>query len=380
MWYIIYILNYLIIVVLLSSCVNDPVKTITHFVKGENGALVLCEALQATDSSSITCINFKTNDITTNYFGINNAGQKLGDLANDLIIRGDTVYVSVSGSRTIEAFLLSTGKSIGRIIFPKYVMPRKMAFINDTMAFVTSYVPLSNNEEDYCIYEFNPRKLELTGSKILVGSHPEGITYSSNNNKIYVVNSGFGDFCYPPNESTISIIDIAEKKEVKNIKTENNPNRIYSANGKIYVVYWELPSLQEAENKFGGIIEYDAINMKTLRKWDTPVYDLCFNSNCDTIFYLSSSINNKVSGELNSGVSCIALKDPLAKPHQIIKNSNKNQIWTAIAINNSTGDLWVANSFNFQSKGEIMVYNLSDTRTPKQTYKTGLIPNTIRFY
>jgi sugar lactone lactonase YvrE len=65
-------------------------------------------------------------------------------------------YVAVSGASAIEVFSLDNGKSKGRIIFPDKTLPRKICFVNDTLAFVTAYI--ENANENY-VYYFNPKDL-----------------------------------------------------------------------------------------------------------------------------------------------------------------------------------------------------------------------------
>ncbi len=364
-----------LLLILFNACVDDPNNVIENFDSGNNGALVLCEGLFGTDNSTITCINFDNGSSTDAYFRNANLGQNLGDIAFDLEIIDSIVYISVSNSGTIEAFQRETGKSIGRIKFPPNVMPRELIILNDSTAYVSTYIARSENE--FFVYEFNPKKLELTGTRIQVGSHPEGMALYKN--KLYVVNSGYGDLhASHPKASTISIIDLDTKTEINCIKTEHNPARIYATQeGKLYVVYWELPSLYDS--KTGGIVEYNAENMKVLRKWETMIYDLCLNKSCDTLFYINSALGSTADKNKSAGINYIALNDTDAMPKQFIKNNKDNEMWTAITLNQDRNEIWIANSFRFTTAGELTIYDLT-SKTKKQTYKTGLIPNTIKFY
>lgn len=369
------LISALLFLIFLNSCIDDPHQAIENFTAGNTGALVLCEGLYGTDNSTITCINLEDGSSTDTYFRTANYGQKLGDIANDMEIIDSIVYVSVSNSGTIEAFELKTGKSIGRIKFPPNVMPRELVIISDSLAYVSTYISMSEN--DFFVYEFNPKKLELTGVKIQVGSHPEGMT--AYKNKLYVVNSGYGDFhSHHSKASTISVIDLSTKTEIDCIKTENNPNRIYATkDGKIYVVYWELPSLKDSAS--GGILEYDAENMKVLRNWKTTAYDLCLNENCDTIFYLNSSLGASSDGNTSKGVNYIALNEEKPQVQQFIENTKDNEIWTALSLNKQRNEIWVTNSYRYTSAGELMIYDLT-SKAIKQRYRTGIIPNQIKFY
>lgn len=358
------------------SCIDNPTNPVDpDFISGKQGALILCEGLFGSDNSSITCISFADNSYTNNYFRNANDGQKLGDIANDIYIKDSLVYVAVSNSKTIEVFHLKTGKSIGRIKFPNYVMPRKFAFVNDTLAYVTTYISMSN--DDFYVYEFNPKTISLTGIKIYVGSHPEGIAYY--NNKLYVVNSGYGEYhSYHPKASTISLIDINSKTEIQCIPTGENPARIIASpkTNKLYVLYWGLYS----EESPAGIIEYDLNTLQELRRWTTEAYEFCLNSSCDTLFYLNSSASTDNINENNDfGVNYIPLNTNNAAPVKYIKNPKQNEIWTGIALNETRNEIWIANSYRYTTNGDVTVYDRT-TLAAKQTYKVGSIPTLIKFY
>jgi len=114
-----------------------------------------------------------------------------------------------------------------------------MAFINDTLAFITAYAEMQDENN---VFYFSPADIgasqqAINTNKICVGSHPEGICYDPINQRLYVVNSGYGELnTGHPLASTISEIDINSKMMIDTFATHINPNRIYYNKGKIYVV------------------------------------------------------------------------------------------------------------------------------------------------
>ena len=362
----------------ICSCVNDPTPPETSATNdGYNCCFILNEGLRDTDNASITKYNFDNHSYTNYYFRKSNSNLKLGDNANDIVLWDSLAFVSVSGTGTIEVFSVYDGKSKGRITLPQWTMPRSILIVNDTLAFVSAYIEYS----DYYVYYFNPSDLttsqeNILDNKIVVGSHPEGICYDSLNQKLYVVNSGYGDFdCENPTASTISIIDINAKTEITKIKTDPNPNRIYFNNNKIYVVSWGLPS-NINENK-GSIIEYDPNNMEIIRKWKANIYDLCFNKTQDTLYFINSNWNSTNMEQSSPGIYLVNLNEVNPIPELIISNQNKYDIWTAIQVNFTDNSIWIANSFKFNTDGEIMIYDRSNLRTK---FPIGNIPNNIIFY
>ena len=375
------ILLTILIITTFLSCVRDPIPPEPPiFIPGKNGVIILCEGKMGSDNASITRIDFETESFSKNYFSESNNGQKLGSIANDLFILDSVAFVAVAGSGTIEKFSMKDGKSLGRIIFPNFVMPRKMCFVSDTVAFVTAYIQCS--VPDFFVYKFNPQNLtvsqeNLEQNKILVGSHPEGITVA--NGKLFVVNSGYGDYC-PDNTSpsTITVIDIATFTVINTVKTGKNPNRVYSKNNKIYVVCWgsyDNPAEYPSE-----IIEYDANNLQELRRWKTSAYDICFDASGNNLYYLNSTFGMFNTENNSAGINVIALNDANAQPKQFIKNPNSSNIWTCLAINEHSNELWVGNAFQYNVDGEILIFDLNNPTVSIKNYRTGLIPNIIRFY
>jgi hypothetical protein len=358
------------------SCVKDPIIPYQPAPNdGYNCCFILNEGLLGTDNASITKYNLSDNSSVNYYFRNSNPNLKLGDNANNIMIWDSMVFVSVSGTGVVEAFNINDGLSQGRITFPKYMMPRKMVCVNDSLAFVSAYIEFSNTE--HYVYYFNPFDLSasqgvLENNKIRVGSHPEGICYDSINRRIYVVNCGYGDYDYDnPTASTISIIDVDTKSEIRKVKTETNPNRIYFNNDKVYVISWGLPS--DTVDVNGSIIEYEPATMNILRRWKTNVYDICFNKGQDTLYFINSTWS---STNATQGVYFIGLNKDDSEPKLIIQNLNKYDMWTAIQVNFADNSLWVANSFKYNSDGEVMIYDGSNMRNK---FAVGNIPNNIRF-
>ena len=369
----------LIILFCFFSCVKEPDTNEPHIINnGYNCCFILNEGRWGTDNASITKYNLDGHIITNYYFRNSNKNLILGDNANDIMLWDSLVFVSVSGTATIEVFNIYDGKSKGRIFFPNYTMPRKFAFINDTMVFVSAYVERSGT--DYYVYYFNPSNLiasqdNIQNNKIKVGSHPEGICYDSVNKKLYVVNSGYGDFdCDNPIAATISVIDINTKTEIATIKTDNNPNRIYFNNNKIYVVCWGLPS--DTNEIKGAIIEYEPNTMEINRKWNTNVYDLCFNKTGDILYFINSTWNSVNPKKSAAGLYSINLNELNSEPKIIISNPNEFEMWSALQINYTDNSIWIANSFKYNSDGEIMIYDGLNLRTK---FAVGNIPNSIKF-
>jgi hypothetical protein len=116
--------------------------------------------------------------------------------------------------------------------------------------------------------------------------------------------------------------------------------------------------------------------MNVIRKWNTNIYDLCFNKTADTLYFINSTWGITNTEQAMPGIYFISLNDTNPAPQLIISNPNKYEMWTAIAINFFDNSMWVANSFNFITDGEIIIY---DGLNIRRKFSVGNMPTTIRF-
>ena len=230
---------------------------------------------------------------------------KLGDLAFDIFVKGDSAFVSVTTSSNIFVINCKSGKVIGNIQLPANSAPRKMTLVNDTCAFVSLLYKKQ-------IAEFNPRTLEFKSTNISVGPYPEGLC--NDGRRVFVTNSGFGDLYYKLEKAgTLSVVDINSRSEIQNIPIGNNPIEtiINRKNSKLYVCWYNLPSLKDS---LGGISEFDLNTMSLTRQWRTRATDLCLSHTGDTLFF----INGNTDGV--KGIAMINLPNSSAQPSLLINN------------------------------------------------------------
>ena len=350
------------LIIFLVSCVEQPVGNPQNTVDsvGLKGVFVLCEGLWGMDNASLSVYNFDNGKLTNDYFGIQNNGLRLGDLANDIVVASDTVLIAVSGTKTIESFRLSTGKSLGRIILEGRSCPRKICVINDSIGFFTDLY-------DNSIIEFNYKKMELTGNRIIVGPAPEGICSASNN--IFVANSGYGDYMADkPLAGTVSVIELKSKTVIKSLI--NLPNVIdvfYNRQfNRLYAVYNNLPSLKDS---LGGIVEFNGTTFGEIRRWRLYAKSLCASESGDTLFFLN-----------NIGIGILEINSQNSEVRQLIINNNPNEKWYALSYRTIDKTLWVGNALNYQVEGELLIFDLNSKSSPFIKLKVGINPNRIVFY
>lgn len=243
------------LLLLLAGCVADPVVpgTTGRDTSGEHGVIVVNEGVWFQDNASLTQYDPATRVVVQDYFGRVNPGRRLGDLGNDIVIRKNRAYVTVTTSQTIEVLELPSGRSLGRIILPAGSDPRSVVIVDDSTGFVT-------NLKDDSVVEIDLVGL-VAGRRIAVGPSPEGL--AAVDSLLYVANSGYGILRQEePGAGTLSVIDMKTGVVRDTVRIGENPQsvRYLPSTGKLYVLY----GLPESA---GGIAELDPRTLAISRRW-----------------------------------------------------------------------------------------------------------------
>lgn len=292
-----------------------------------------------------------------------NPALRLGDTGNDMAVKGDTLFIAMSTSRTVEVIQLSTGQWLGRVRFTGARQePRCIALVSDSVAFAT-------NLNDDTITEFHPTTLQVR-AVIPVGPAPEGIVAVGR--YVVVANSGYGDFrAKEPKAGTISVVDAATRKEIRTLAGVPNVIGLAASPDKrrFYAAYKHLPSLKDS---LGGIVEYsvesDAQSFTELRRWrlKSPS-SLSFSPSGDSLMVLSDGT-----------VQMLALREANPQPRVLVSNVEQNAIWYGLGVHPASGELWVANARNYVVAGEVLCYT-PDGKLIRR-FDVGLNPNSLVFF
>jgi YVTN family beta-propeller protein len=211
----------LIVLLFLQSCVQDPlsVRPVVP-VPSAKGVYVLNEGTFGRGNATLTFYDLETFQVYNDVFASVN-GRNLGDVGNQMVIRGTRGYIIVNNSDKIEVLDLQTNRSAGTIPVGSGRSPRQLAFISDSLGLVTALYDASVLVVDF-------RAMAVVG-RIPVGENPEGIVIARG--KAYVANSGFG------NGRTMSVVDLATMSSSKTITVGDNPSGVaLSTDGLVYVV------------------------------------------------------------------------------------------------------------------------------------------------
>jgi len=347
------------------SCVEEPTKPTVN-TNAEGDVIVLSEGLLGRSNSQLTLINSKNKEVAPDYYSNKNTGLKLGDTANDLVPFGDTAFVAVTGSGTIEAVSLITGKSLGRIHIPNS-SPRQIAIVNDSVAYCTDLYR-------QILIKFNPRKIQLIEEIPNLCFYPEGIAYFEG--KLYVANSGLGIFYKNnPLAGTLAIIDQKSETLEKNIPIGKNLTEIVINQNirSLYLCYYNTYE----KDSVGGIVEFDIQTQKETRRIKGHYKSLVLSS-INNQLYAVNQVPPKTTGNAVDGIVSLSLNSQEFELKTIFLNEKKGEFWYSININRQEDEIWIGNAKNFQMDGEIQVYNLF-TKSITDRYSTGINPNTILF-
>lgn len=250
-----------------AACQKDPVPSkdatldgvsvdVSMFNKSARKLFVLNEGGMGSNNATLDFLRFEDGKYITSAFRKMNPdiGAGLGDVGNDIAIRGDEAWIVVNNSGIVEVISAKDETEIAAIAVPT---PRNIAF-DDKYAYVTSwagayitygdnYSLIDSKNPKGQVYRINLGTKQLEGS-VEVGYQPEGIAVY--NGKLYVANSGGIASQLPPTysyDNTVSIIDAATFTVSQTVQVQVNLKNVYAtSNGTIYVStlgnYWDIHS------------------------------------------------------------------------------------------------------------------------------------------
>ncbi len=251
---------YLSILLAFAGCVADPVADEpSDLFESEAGVIVLNEGLWRMDNASLTFYDPVKGRTIDDWFATLNPGERIGDTGNEMVVRGDRLYVVMSESATIEVIALPSGRSLGRLRLPAGSSPRAVAFADDTTAWVSCL------DED-AIYRWNPVTLAL-GERVEAGPAPEGMAVGTG--RLFVANSGLGALrADEEGAGEVHVYDEIAGQRVGTIEVGGNLQELWSlpTTGRIYAfVGTVLP-----DTTGGELIEIDPTTLEITRRAPTP--------------------------------------------------------------------------------------------------------------
>ena len=210
----------------MTSCSDDNDGPETYLQVYSTGAYVVNSGnMYSKIESSLTAIDYASSTATQNVFKAAN-GRSLGNTANDGIVYGNKIYLSVDQSNTIEVIDKNTKKSIKQI--------KTTDLLGKAEGAEPRHIIAGGGNVYFTTYGGYVAAVDTTSfalqKKWQVGSYPEGLVIGNGN--LYVANSNYG-----AGGGNISCINLSnDNVETKNIEGVNNPTGIYYASNVLYVL------------------------------------------------------------------------------------------------------------------------------------------------
>ena len=348
---------------LISFAPNEPI-----------GMYLLNEGNMGSNKATIDYLDFCNGTYIRNIYGERNPNviKELGDVGNDIQVYGNRLYAVINCSHKVEVMDLRTCRRIGQIDIPNC---RYIRFHGDK-AYISSYVgPVSidPNAQLGAIFEVDTATLRIT-RQVTVGYEPE--EFEIIGNYLYVANSG--GYRAPDYDSTLSVVDLTDFRQIKKIPVCVNPHRVrkdqynhlwITSRGDHKEVEPQLTCFSPITNSLLPIAQAPAVSEMVLLG--------------DSMYYYGTHWNDEtMSNQTTYGVFNIQNSLPLAGAFRegagvgsslITDRTEKNiKIPYGIQVNPYNGDIYITDAKNYVSSGQLHCYSREGKR--KWSVRTGDIP------
>jgi len=303
----------------------------------ESGIIVLCEGLWNYNNSDIYVHDNMTGKTLNSYFKTA-TGEYLGDIVSDMrVLENGRIIFTATGTK--------------QLILLGYKVPAITSKIDITYdrAAPRSLTTIGNRYYYTDLYRDEVRSgtisdtLSPPNQVFPTGPAPEDII--AHNGKLYIANSGFGD--YRQKEKNAGTLQILDPTTGTSEYIYIGPNLVQIAINRTenYIAcgYLNTPS-QVVKGELGGIKFVDLSTNNILREMPLKDFsDVVLNESTGAIYYLAEG-----------GLYVFPHINSRAIPQLIYENTTKD-VWPSLSIDDANGELWIGNARNFQRDGEVIV-------------------------
>ena len=348
------------------------------------GMYLLNEGNMGSNKATIDYLDFCNGTYIRNIYGERNPNviKELGDVGNDIQVYGNRLYAVINCSHKVEVMDARTCRRIGQIDIPNC---RYIRFQGDK-AYVTSYVgPVSidPNAQLGAIFEVDTATLSVT-RKVTVGYQPE--EFEIIGNYLYVANSG--GYRAPEYDSTLSVVDLTDFRQIKKIPVCVNPHRVrkdqynrlwITSRGDHKDVQPQLVCFQplsnsSSERPIGGTPS----NSHIVASYNISPSEMVIVG--DSMYYYGShwsdeTMSNQITyGAFNIQSSITNNQYPISNIQSFITDGTEKNIKIpyGIQVNPYNGDIYITDAKNYVSSGQLHCYSREGKR--KWSVRTGDIP------
>ena len=339
-------------------------KELSSFAHNEPiGMYLLNEGNMGSNKATIDYLDFSKGIYIRNIYGERNPNviKELGDVGNDIQVYGNRLYAVINCSHKVEVMDLHTCRRIGQIDIPNC---RYIRFHRDN-AYISSYVgPVSidPNAQLGAIFEVDTATLRVT-RQVTVGYQPE--EFEIIGNYLYVANSG--GYRAPEYDSTLSIVDLTDFRQVKKIPVCVNPHRVRKD------PYDRLWITSRGDHKD---VQPQLVCLQPLHPTSYTLHHISPSEMVivgDSMYFYGAHWSDEtMSNHITYGIFNVRTST-LLSDHFITDGTEKNiKIPYGIQVNPYTGDIYITDTKNYVSSGRLHCY--SREGKCKWSVRTGDIP------
>jgi hypothetical protein len=376
------LLGYWLLVIGLLSCRTDEVtypseyevlpiesRDLSSFAPNEPiGMYLLNEGNMGSNKATIDYLDFCKGIYIRNIYGERNPNviKELGDVGNDIQVYGNRLYAVINCSHKVEVMDLYTCRRIGQIDIPNC---RYIRFHGDK-AYISSYVgPVSidPNAQLGAIFEVDTATLRIT-RQVTVGYQPE--EFEIIGDYLYVANSG--GYRAPDYDSTLSVVDLTDFRQIKKIPVCVNPHRVRKD------PYNRLWITSRGDHKE---VQPQLVCLQPLHPTPYTLHHISPSEMViigDSMYYYGAHWNDEImSNQITYGI--LHIQYPITNSQSFITDGTEKNIKIpyGIQVNPYNGDIYITDAKNYVSSGQLHCYSREGKR--KWSVRTGDIPARMCF-
>ncbi len=331
---------------------SDPVKG-----KYQTGVLVANQGNFGAGNGDVTYYNPSTGSAEQTIYRNANGGTLFaGDVLQSITLDGDVGYLVLNGSNKIKivdnnTFRLDTAFTDAKLDKPQYLQ------VINGKAYISVWGPYDANFsliKSY-ILVMDTKKLTLVDT-ITTDLGVGNLLY--NGKYLFASNNNFGG------SSTVSVIDPSTDKRIKQFTLSAGPaGMVLDVNSKL----WVIATGTFAGND-GALYRVNPSTFaieQTINLNANPGNSIDMKPDKKSIYYSVNSLVYKI------GI------DATSAPTSSFINATDVVLLNAIAVNHSTGDIYIGDALNYSAAGMAYVYGADGSK--KTSFAAGITPSQFVF-
>lgn len=334
-----------------------------------SGFYLLNEGNMGSNKSTLDYWDASTGDYHRNIYAAANptVPKELGDVGNDLAIRGSRLYAVINCSNKVEIMDAATARKLGQVDIPNC---RHIAF-GGRYAYVTSYAGPVEITENYRQRGYVARIDTATMAvvdTVIVGYQPDGIAVSGG--KAYVANSG--GYMVPRYERTLSVIDLEAMKVEKTVDVAVNLNHVVAdGKGRIWV-----SSRGDYYNSRPALYCYDPAADRIVADIGIAVGSMWLDGE---LLYIVGSAFSYAAMATERNFAVVDTESFSIITRNFITDGTDSRIRVpyGVAVNPAGGEIYVTDALNYVNPGQL--YCFSPEGVLLWEVRTGDVPSRFAF-